>query len=77
MPTILSAKKKYMEKLKTAYEENKHAKGLALFWDLPVDVVSEKPGAKKWRDAFDTDEDRRKRADAWETMSKAYWGPSV
>ena len=74
MATISTAKKKYMDKMKTAYENDHYAKGMASFFEVKVEDIKDAAPVKNWKAKFDTDEDRKARADKWEANLRSAFG---
>jgi len=76
MATLEGAKKKYQAAMRIAYEHDKYAEGLATFFGVrKSDVVGAEP-VKSWKAQFDTDEDRRAKAETWAAKLKAAFGLS-
>jgi len=74
MATIDGAKKKYIAAMKVAVDLDKYTKGMANFFGVsPSDIAGSDP-VKSWKDEFDTEEDRRTKADTWEKKLRAAFG---
>ena len=74
MATLEGAKKKYQGAMKIAYEQDKYTDGMARFLGVSKSAIAGTDPVKSWKDQFDTDEDRRKKADAWAAKLKAAFG---
>ena len=76
MATIEGAKRKYQEAMRIAYELDKYAEGIAEFFGVSKDRIVGADPVKAWKNAFDTEEDRRAKADTWEAKLRAAFGLS-
>ena len=76
MATLEGAKKKYQAAMKIAYELDKYTAGIANFLGVSKSAIAGTDPVKSWKDQFDTDEDRRARAETWAAKLKAAFGLS-
>jgi len=76
MATIEGAKRKYEAAMRIAYERDNYTKGMADFFGVSPSEIAGADPVKAWKDKFDTDADRRERADNWEAKLKAAFGLS-
>ncbi|RLF14335.1 MAG: hypothetical protein DRN06_07240 [Thermoprotei archaeon] len=71
---IEGAKTNYINKMASAYTNDHYAKAMAEFLGVDVSRIAASGPVKNWKDKFDTDADRKARADKWETNLKAAFG---
>jgi len=76
MATLEGAKKKYKEAMRIAYELDKYAEGIAHFFGVSKGAVAGADPVKSWKDQFDTEEDRRAKAETWAAKLKSAFGLS-
>ena len=74
MATIEGAKKKYEAAMRIAYEQDKYTKGLAAFFGVSPSEIAGADPVKSWKAQFDTEEDRRAKAETWAAKLKAAFG---
>jgi len=76
MATLEGAKKKYQAAMRIAYEQDKYAKGIAEFFGVSPSEIAGSDPVKSWKAQFDTEEDRRAKAEVWAAKLKAAFGLS-
>jgi len=76
MATLEGAKKKYLKAMEVAYEQDKYTEGIAEFFGVSKSDVEGADPVKAWKAEFDTEEDRRKKAEAWAAKLKGAFGLS-
>ena len=76
MATLEGAKKKYQAAMKIAYELDKYTAGIANFLGVSKSDVAGADPVKSWKDEFDTEEDRREKAETWAKKLKSAFGLS-
>ena len=74
MATIDTAKEKYINKMKTAYEKDHYAQGVADFFGVSKDKVADSAPVKNWKAKFADDDKRKARADKWQANLLAAFG---
>jgi len=72
--TLREGKTRYIKAMEKKYVN--YLPGIAAFLGVSPDTIREAGPVKSYIDKFDTDADRRARADAWEAGIKAAFGVS-